>query len=272
MSGYDDFFKKAKKESTVKKQEKQNKKNVQMTSEEYLRAALNVRPGATSSKRERAPYFTIALILCGMTFGGVGYLYPEKIEKIIDHFDVGVLALAKAEVGSAESAAGATANSALSSSDKSAGNAAQEDKPKETTCLQQKGFSEEELSHFNRLNDRKHELDLRDAELTTMEEELHKQKIEVEERIVKLEKIRDEIARVLKDKVEIDQQRVNTLVEFYSNMKPKQAAEIFATLNEDLAVEVLGKIKKKNAADIMNLLNAEKARALSEKFTGYKRR
>ena len=38
-----------------------------------------------------------------------------------------------------------------------------------------------------------------------------------------------------------------------------------------LAVEVLAKMKKKNAAEIMNLLPADKARVLSEKYTGYRR-
>jgi len=128
------------------------------------------------------------------------------------------------------------------------------------------------LSHFNKLNERKKQLDLREAELLSMEEELHKQRKEVEARILKLEHIREEVAGVLKERVEVDEQRVATLVDFYSNMKPKQAADIITTLNEDLAVEVLGKMKKKNAADILNLLEPTKARAISEKFTGYKRR
>ncbi len=60
-------------------------------------------------------------------------------------------------------------------------------------------------------------------------------------------------------------------MELYSNMKPKQAADVIGSINEDLAVEVLAKMKKKNAAEIMNLLTPEKARILSEKYTGYRR-
>jgi flagellar motility protein MotE (MotC chaperone) len=58
----------------------------------------------------------------------------------------------------------------------------------------------------------------------------------------------------------------------YSNMKAPQAAKVFETMDEDLAVEILGRMKKKNAADIMNLLKPEKAQILSEMFAGYKRR
>ena len=72
--------------------------------------------------------------------------------------------------------------------------------------------------------------------------------MEIEARIQYLEKVRRDIAGVLKDRVEVDQEKVKKLVEFYSNMKPAQAAEIIATINEDLAIGVLSNMKKKNAA------------------------
>jgi flagellar motility protein MotE (MotC chaperone) len=83
--------------------------------------------------------------------------------------------------------------------------------------------------------------------------------------------MRRDIASVLKERVQSDETQVNKLVDLYSTMKPKQAADIIGSLQEDLAVEVLGKMKKKNAAEVMNLLPADKARGLSEKLTGYKR-
>ncbi len=104
-----------------------------------------------------------------------------------------------------------------------------------------------------------------------MEEELQKQKVELDKRIVQLEEMRSQIAQVLKDRVEVDQEKVNKLVELYSTMKPKQAAEVIGSINDDLAVEVLAKMKKKSAAEVMNLLPPEKARMLSEKYTGYRR-
>ena len=62
------------------------------------------------------------------------------------------------------------------------------------------------------------------------------------------------------------------LVDLYSNLQPKQAADVIGSINEDLAIEVLAKMKKKSAAEIMNLLPPEKARTLSEKYTGYRRK
>ncbi len=268
MSGYDNFFKtakNAKKPNGVASQSKplQSKQ----TAEEYLREALKVKETSIRRSRSNVPYKALILTVAGAILAGAGLIYPKEVESLYNRLEIAAFSMADAantpevEAQNSQSNKPSAAESTATSPSASAEN-----------CVAAKGFSEEELSHFNKLNERKSELDRRDTELTALEEELHKQKKEVEARIVKLEQIRDEVANVLKDKVEVDQQRVSTLVDFYSNMKPKQAAEILATLNEDLAVEVIGKMKKKNAADIMNLLAPAKARALSEKFTGYKRR
>lgn len=129
----------------------------------------------------------------------------------------------------------------------------------------------EDFSYIDKLRTRKEELDLREKELNQLEEELQRQKVEVDARIHQLEQMRRDIAGVLKERVESDETQVNKLVDLYSSMKPKQAADIIGSLQEDLAVQVLGKMKKKNAAEVMNLLPADKARGLSEKLTGYKR-
>jgi flagellar motility protein MotE (MotC chaperone) len=136
---------------------------------------------------------------------------------------------------------------------------------------EKKAWTEEEIKAFAKLEDRKHELDDREAEMARLEEELQQQKVMLEDKIKQLEKIRQNIGAVLKEKTVSDSEKVDRLVEFYSNMKPQNAAKVFEELNENLAVEVLTRIKKKNAADIMNLIKADKAQRLSEKFAGYRK-
>jgi flagellar motility protein MotE (MotC chaperone) len=53
-------------------------------------------------------------------------------------------------------------------------------------------------------------------------------------------------------------------------MKPQQAAKAFEEMDEDLAIEILGRMKKKNAAEVMNLVKPEKVKIFSEKYAGYK--
>lgn len=240
--GYDQFFKKAK-------------------------AARGKNNLNKAKKPVSLPIAPLLFALFGLVAAFYGYTNINKIESFIDRVEFEILG--NVEAASSESQ---TEKSAETKASELAKSTKTQNASNKSECTEVKGFTEEELSHFNKLNERKKELDLRDSELTALEEELHKQRIEVEERISKLDKIREEVGSVLKDRVEVDQQKVNTLVDFYTSMKPKQAADIVTNLNEDLAVEVLGKMKKKSAAEILNLMEPTKARALSEKFTGYKRR
>ncbi|MFN8847779.1 MAG: MotE family protein [Bdellovibrionales bacterium] len=128
-----------------------------------------------------------------------------------------------------------------------------------------------ELGHLTKLVERKKELDAREEELSRVEAELSEQKAALQRRLAELEQMRTNISSMLEDRVKADDQKIETLVQFYSNMKPPQAAKIFETIDEDLAVQILGRMKKKNAADILNLIKPEKAQMFTEKFAGYKR-
>jgi flagellar motility protein MotE (MotC chaperone) len=212
-------------------------------------------------KKKKAPFpwravTTMSLILAGLGF----YLAaPEYCESLYSRIEV--------------SAFGAATAAEKSQPKAEAKEKPASEKPAETKAKNPDDThtSAEDLSHFDKLKQRKEELDLREKELSQLEEELQRQKVELDKRIQQLEDMRSQIAQVLKDRVEVDQEKVNKLVDLYSNMKPKQAAEILGTINEDLAVEVLAKMKKKSAAEIMNLLPSDKAKVLSEKYTGYRR-
>lgn len=266
-SDYDKFFKAAKSSKKSSPPVNTKKAGKPISAEEYLRKALNVKDSPTKKSRSNFPLFSIMTFVSICAFSLYAYLKPNTLKDLYERTEIALFSSSLAE-----EAPKTPEKNAEPKSEGAAENSADPKKAEAAACTEVKGFTEEELSHFNKLNERKKELDQREHELSVLEEELHKQKAEIEVRITKLEQIREEVATVLKDRVEVDQQRVNTLVDFYSNMKPKQAAEVFAKLNEDLAVEVLGKMKKKNAADILNLLEPVKARALSEKFTGYTRR
>ncbi|MCB0420355.1 MAG: hypothetical protein KDD61_05135 [Bdellovibrionales bacterium] len=209
----------------------------------------------------------IVALFIGALGTGYGFIFPDEVVQLASRFEVGFLPQTlAAEAKSKEEKSSSTKGK------ETAKDAVLGSKAERADEVEKSKLVSEELSHFSKLNDRKKELDRREKELAELEEELHKQKLEIDARIEKLEKIRNKISSVLQERVKVDQEKVKRLVEFYSNMKPKQAAEIVTTLNEDLAVEILGQMKKKSAADIMNLLEPAKARTLSEKFAGYQRR
>ena len=135
----------------------------------------------------------------------------------------------------------------------------------------ERNLTPEESALFNKLEERRGELDQREAELKKLEEELQQQKVMLEEKMKALEDMRTKIAIQLDDRVKADETQVEKLVAMYSNMKPQRAAKILETVNEDLAVEVLRNMKRDKAADILNMLDAAKAQKLSEKFAGYRK-
>ena len=73
-----------------------------------------------------------------------------------------------------------------------------------------------------------------------------KQRQELESKLKELEEVRRNISSTLETKVQSDDQKVQDLVQFYSNMKPPQAAKIMETIDETLAVRIIEKMKKKN--------------------------
>jgi len=263
MSGYDQFFEAAKLAKKGKAKAAPSTEAAPKVTEQQLRQKLNVRPARKPSKFPVGPVVVLAAISATLGWWSVD---PELPDRIISTVEVKFMGAAGAQEEKKPEKAAATKAEAKATSSAPAGAKKVEGGVAEAPTLP------EELSHLEKLRERNSALDLRERELNELEEELHKQKVEIESRIKQLEELRTQIAAVLKERIEVDQEKVMKLVETYSNMKPKQAAEILAGIDEDLAVEVLGKMKKKNAAEIMNLLEPGKARALSEKYAGYRRR
>ena len=162
-------------------------------------------------------------------------------------------------------------NSSATNSNKAEKNSAGQKSGPAQEVAAKKSWSEEEIRVFSKLQKRKNELDQKEEDLAKLDEELQKQRLELDEKLKELEKVRQGVAAVLKERISVDSEKLDRLVDFYSNMKPQNAAKIFEEVDESLAVEILGRLKKKNAAEIMNLVKPDKAQRLSEKYTGYRR-
>lgn len=314
MSGYDKFFKDAKKasqssspkgqsnqstgrfpiDSSSKRTERESQarpSRKQESPEAHLRRELAARMKAKRKqairRKQDFPLGPAVVVIAGFVLGGFLYARPETAEKLFGRIEIGLFGAAEAASGAKKAAApspdkskaaakdSAARTPAAESAEAAVGNpanpAASSNPAKGEGAPDVRGWSEEEMSFFKKLNERKQELDQRESELAKMEEELQKQKAELDEKIKQLESMRLQISQTLKTRVANDQEKVDKLVQFYSTMKPQQAAKVIETINEDLAVEVLDKMKKKNAAEIMNMMDAKKARKLSELLTGYQR-
>jgi flagellar motility protein MotE (MotC chaperone) len=224
--------------------------------------------GAKSvNKRKYISGKLFAVLSLLFTMSLYAFLYLDDLDEFLAKVDISFFPRAKAEASATTSATGKSTEAVAKS--------AEVGKKEESAMSEEKGeqrnFSETELNHFARLSERKNELDLREKEIQKMEDEIAKQKEDLEKKMVELEDMRKKISSVLEEKVQADDKRIENLVQFYSSMKPQQAAKVIENLDEGLAVEVLARMKKKAAADIMNLLKAEKAQVISEKYAGYRK-
>lgn len=267
-SGYDQFFKNARKaaepnHTPVRFQKKSNspKLDLDLSSEDIeqqIRRRMKMSSAPKRRKKASIPWKLVTVSFLGLILAILGFNNYEEVERFVKRVEIQMGGEAFAEAPKA--APKAEAKPAEAKTDGT------ETKPEAPTSL-----TASDLDHLQKLNDRKKELDAREEELNRMEGELQVQKEELEKRLKELDGMRTKISGILEERVKVDAEKVDTLVQMYSNMKAPQAAKVFETMDEDLAVEILGRMKKKNAADIMNLLKPEKAQVLSEMFAGYKR-
>lgn len=282
-SGYDQFFKTAQKVAETGRAPKINLKKplradfksdspplvgrkVQTQDSKILAHQLreSMRPRIQRKRKKKSiPWKLVGIALFGLLMTFVGLYKIDDVEKLAKNIEFSLIGVAAAE----DVAPKATE---AKSGVKAAGKEIKESKEADAGAVK-KDYSEEEINHFGKLNERKRELDAREEELNRMEQELALQKTDLEKRLTELEGTRRNISSVLDEKVQGDDKKVENLVQMYSNMKPQQAAKAFEDMDENLAIEILGRMKKKNAAEIMNLVKSEKVKILSEKYAGYKR-
>lgn len=271
-NGYDQFFKDARKVADqqgpgVKFQKKPSSPRLHLDLasedvEQQLRRRMKMSAVPKKSKKKKAgiPWKLVMFSAFGLLVAIWGFENHEQVEQMVKRVEFTMNGQAYAEDAPKKPAPAARETAAEAAP-------AEAPAPAASTALTQG-----DIDHLQKLNQRKKELDAREEELNRMEGELQVQKTELDKRLKDLEEMRTRISTMLEDRVKMDGEKLDTLVQMYSNMKAPQAAKVFETMDEDLAVEILGRMKKKNAADIMNLLKPEKAQTLSEMFAGYKRK
>lgn len=209
--------------------------------------------------KKRIPIISVMLSLTGFFLALWGYENQPQLDKWINSIEISLTTKSFSKEVSSEPA----------HPEKKEPDAA------EGAVKQQESKIENDIVDFNFIKDfqeRKKQLDLKEEELKKLEAEIVSQRENIDKKIDEVENIRKKITQQLEERVKADEQKIDTLVQVYSQMKPPQAAKVFESIDEDLAVEVLTKMKKKNAAEILNLLKPDRAQSLSEKFAGYRRK
>ncbi len=130
----------------------------------------------------------------------------------------------------------------------------------------EQSFSAAEIGVLQSLAKRRDELDKREQEMGRREALLKAAGGEVDRKIAELNKIRGELEDLLNKQKVAQDERINSLVKIYENMKPKEAARIFDTLEMDVLLSVVGKMSERKTSPILASMDPEKARQVTIKL------
>jgi flagellar motility protein MotE (MotC chaperone) len=124
-------------------------------------------------------------------------------------------------------------------------------------------MSKSEIRVLQSLSDRREQIDARERELATREKLLEAAEKKVEARIAELKTIEASIEQMLEIRDEKEEEQIRSLVKVYENMKAKDAARIFESLDETILIAVMGRMREAKMADILAKMKPSAAQNLT---------
>ncbi|KQS54424.1 hypothetical protein ASG17_12400 [Brevundimonas sp. Leaf363] len=131
---------------------------------------------------------------------------------------------------------------------------------------QQAGLSPAELRVLQSLKDRRAQLDMRDNDFATQLPLMAAAEEKLDAKTQALNSLKAELQALLGQVGEREQAEVNRLVQVYSAMRPREAAAVFATLDDKVRLPVAAAMRPRTLAAIMAQMPAPAAKELTEKM------
>ncbi len=107
----------------------------------------------------------------------------------------------------------------------------------------------------------------REAELDRRERNLRMLQQDIDDKLQELTRLEASLDRMLEEADVLKDQKIRHLVDVYSNMNAKQAAQVLETLDETISVKILSGMRGRQAGDILTHVDSRKAARLSELLT-----
>ncbi|MGK5089258.1 hypothetical protein WDW86_17040 [Bdellovibrionota bacterium FG-2] len=117
----------------------------------------------------------------------------------------------------------------------------------------------------------KQALDARQKELATRDLELKNRERAIEEQFKKLTELRDEVQKLDEARRKEREEKVAKLVETVEGMAPKASAGLLANVDENLAVDAMGKMSTAKLSKVLSAMEPARATRLTEVLTGVAR-
>ncbi len=127
-------------------------------------------------------------------------------------------------------------------------------------------YSDSELDILQRLSERRKQLEAWEKELSAREKILNVSQARIQNKIEELRILKAEIESKLEEFELKEDEKTQSLVKIYENMKPKSAAQIFSQMEMPTLIEVVRNMKERSAAPIIARMDTMKAKALTEEI------
>ena len=131
---------------------------------------------------------------------------------------------------------------------------------------QQAGLSPAEMRILNALKDRRTELDVRDEDMASMLPLMMAAEQKLDAKTAALAAVKAEVQALLGQVGEREKAEVDRLVAVYSAMRPRDAARVFATLDDSVRLPVAAAMRPRSLAAVMAQMEPAAARVLTEKL------
>ncbi len=128
-------------------------------------------------------------------------------------------------------------------------------------------FTESEKKILTRLAEQQERLRLRAMELDRREGQLKTLQEDIQRQITRLEKLQREIERNIKKKKTQDNKQLEKAVALYSKMDAVTAAQSISKLDRKIAVNILKQMKEKQASLVLSSMGAEESASLIKDIT-----
>ena len=189
-TGYDKHFKKVKQSASA--------------------PAFNVRlqkgnPAAAPVKKARKSSFPVKPLMSFILLAAGGLLFLENTEAIENYLKKIEISMGTAQAEEKKPEAKPAVAAPVVNAD--------------SKTLSVEGKKLEDAEYMFKLAERKKQLDQRENDLNKLSEQIEKQKVEITEKLTKLEATRLQISKALEEKIKADDGKVETLVQMYTNMK-----------------------------------------------------
>jgi flagellar motility protein MotE (MotC chaperone) len=123
--------------------------------------------------------------------------------------------------------------------------------------------SASEVDILTSLSKRRSELDAREAQIQAQANVLAATEARVDAKVAQLKAMQNQISLLLGQRDAAQEKQLTSLVKTYSAMKPKDAARIFDSLNDQVLVPVAAEMKSDVLAPVLAAMNPEQAQKLT---------